>query len=107
MARGDVVSGIAGVASGSRLVFQPPAGVEIMITEIGAEVWSGTASNRTPGTDVILTNGTRVARVRSSHNATHWGGGTLKLFITNSLYLALSNGTGTFSDLAYTGVQTK
>ena len=107
MARGDVVSGIANVASGARLVFQPAVGVEVMITEVGSSEWGGTSPNRTPAVLVELTNGVLRSEIRERGEAPHWGGGILKSFITNSLYLSIHNVGAVSAHLAYTGIQTK
>ena len=107
MGRGDVVSGIAGVAVGADLIFQPAAGTEVLITEVGSSVWDGTEPNKTPDISVRLTNGVIWSSVRSSRDATYWGGGTMKLFITNTIYLILKNTANASANLAYTGIQTK
>ena len=107
MARGDVVSGIASIAAGAEWVFQPPIGVEVLITEAGSGEWEGATPNRTPHISVRLFDGTRRSTVRSTREATYWGGGTLKLFITNSLYLEMRNHAGFSVSLTYSGIQTK
>lgn len=107
MARGDVVSGIATVATEASLVFQPPAGTEVMITGIGSSGWVGTTPNRTPDVDVDLTDGVLSSEFRKHSQATLWSGETTKLFITNSIFLRMINRFGTSADLAYTGIQTK
>ena len=107
MGRGDVISSIANVSAGSRLIFQPALGVEVMITEVDSDEWTGTYPNRTPDIDVELFDGIFRSRFREFSEATYWSGGTMKLFINNSLYLSLRNQAETPANLSYCGIQTK
>ena len=107
MARGDVVSGIASVAADASLVYQPPLGTEVMIYEVGSSTWGGASPNATPEVFIELTDGAIKSRFRWGRQVTHWSGGTLKLFITNTLYLSIVNGATVSANLAYSGIQIK
>ncbi len=95
MAIGDVVSG-QGVAN-TILTFQPAVGVECIITQAGSSVagW------------IYLTDGVKLTGMLVTHNgATTDANNSMKLFVTNSLYLQLpANGAGTIG--AYCGLQIK
>lgn len=108
MARGDVVSDIQDIVTGANLTFQPGAGVEVMITEIGSEAVTGTGPNVTPDVTVKLYDGSLESAVRSSggDGATLWSN-PLKLFITNSVYLRIQNNDAGTKAISYCGIQTK
>ena len=107
MARGDVISNIANVPAGADLNFQPPVGVEVLITEVGSSIWGGANPNRTPDVFVKLSNGTIECRMRMEGEAVYWGGGILKLFITNAIFLRVENRGTVAGNIAYCGIQTK
>lgn len=107
MARGDVVSDIQTIATGNDLTYQPGAGVEVMITEIGSDVWTGNEPDRSPRVSVFLTDGAIDSRVRGTEgNATSWNR-PLRLLINNTNYLKIVNNDGGNAVLSYTGIQTK
>jgi hypothetical protein len=106
MARGDVVSVIASVAYQTFWDYQPAAGVEVMITSIGSDGWTGTTPNKTPYVDVYLYNGSIQSAHFISGEGTIWSK-PIKIFITNSLYLRLKNADGASRNLSFCGIQTK
>ena len=107
MARGDVVSDIQSVTTGANLDFQPAAGVEVMITEVGSSNFRGTEPDKAPWVTVNLYNGTLASTLRdSSQSATLWSR-EMKIFINNTRYLRIANTDSATRNLAYCGVQTK
>ena len=105
MARADVVSDIQSIASGANLDFQPAAGVEVMITEVGSGEWN----IGYPNISVQLYNGTLASIVRLNAQGVDAAiyGKPLKLFINNTRYLRINNVASTTKNLSYCGVQTK
>jgi hypothetical protein len=90
MAVGDVVNGIG--LDGTIFIFQPAAGVEIMIGSTFST--SGNQLRITNGTDVPYTTATSPGQLNS------------KIFINNTIYLNLATaGAGYFN--GYTGIQIK
>jgi len=89
MARGDAVAGIITV-SGS--VYQPAAGVEIMITCIGDNEIAGNEVDHYDGT-----NRTKLIAATQKLDA--------KIVVTNSIYLLFYLGTG--GVISYSGIQTR
>ena len=108
MARGDVVNDIQDIATGASLTFQPGAGVEVMITEVGSEAVTGTGPDKTPDVTVYLYDGSLSSIIRSSggDGATLWGN-PLKLFINNTNYLRIVNQDAGTKAISYSGIQTK
>ena len=106
MAKGDVVSNITDVAAAASLIYQPAAGVEVLITEVGSSGWTGPTPDKTPYVTVRLNNGTSISVLKLFNESTTWSK-ELKAFITNSVYLDLYNPhTGTAS-IGYCGIQIK
>ena len=105
MARGDVVSDVQSIAAGANMDFQPGAGVEVMITEVGSSEWN----IGYPNIDVSLYNGTLASIVRKNGLIANSGiyGQPLKLLITNTRYLRITNTSASTRNLSYCGVQTK
>ena len=104
MARGDVVSDIQSIATGANLDFQPAAGVEVMITDIGGSLGVGTIPNVTPDCSVALWDGSLVSTVRRS-SSPPWH--PMKIFINNTVRLRLNNTNASTHSLSYCGIQTK
>ena len=108
MARGDVVSDIQDIATGANLDFQPSAGVEVMITDIGSEEWAGTTPDGTPFVDVFLIDGSlNLCKFLDNAAAARRWVGSSKLFLNNTHYLRIKNSSGATRQLGYTGIQTK
>ena len=109
MAKGDVISGIASVASGSALVYQPPLGVEVVIKSVSGGEKVGTGYY----VRLQLTDGTTHATIRhllasgydtlSAHSR---GFENTSVLINNARYLRLYN-YGATQNLAFTGIQIK
>jgi len=99
MARGDVVSQEAEVPAGAELTYQPAAGVEVLIREVGSSEWLCTVPDRYPAITVFL--GDAIFRDQHKPEA------PLHLFVTNSLYLRIRNQSTTSERLAFCGIQTK
>ena len=93
MARGDVVSAITSVATGANLDFQPAAGVEVMITEIGSDKYTGSTPDTVPQVTVQLYDGANASVVRRGTGKQQWTK-PLKLFLNNTNYLRLTNDCG-------------
>ena len=107
MARGDVVSDIQSIASGANLDFQPAAGVEVMITEIGSSAFQGSAPDQAPFVTVQLYNGTLASSLRAGTGSARLWSREMKIFLNNTRYLRLNNGDSSTRNLSYCGVQTK
>ncbi len=103
MARGDVVNDIQDIAASGFLTFQPGAGVEVMITEIGSEEWSGSSPDFTPNVEIQLYDGSLFTLHRTASEA--WPQ-PLRLFINNTNYLRIKNRSASTRSLSYTGIQT-
>ena len=106
MARGDVVSDIQSIAGAANLDFQPAAGVEVMITEVGSGNFTGTLPDKIPNVSVALYNGTLASFLRDNGSTQLWTK-EMKIFITNTRYLRITNGSGSNQSLSYCGIQTK
>ncbi len=109
MARGDVVSDIQNIAAAGNLDFQPAAGVEVMITEIIAEVFSAAGADAGPLVDVYLIDGSLnlgILRAEGYTAPRHWQK-PMKLFINNTRYLRITNRHSATMNIGYCGIQTK
>jgi len=106
LARGDVVSDIQSIAGAANLDFQPAAGVEVMITEVGSGNFTGTLPDKIPNVSVALYNGTLASFLRDNGSTQLWTK-EMKIFINNTRYLRITNGSGSNQSLSYCGVQTK
>jgi len=106
MARGDVVSDIQTIGGGANLDFQPAAGVEVMITEIGTTAFLGAAPDAVPRVLVQLYNGTLASSMRSDLSGRLWGR-EMKMFLNNTRYLRINNADASARIVSYCGVQTK
>lgn len=95
MVAGDVVSGIG--AAGAAIIFQPAAGVEVMITAIFWDVGSGY---------IQITNGA-LTTAGTLHATNRIQGNTMgmKILINNTNYLSIPAFAG--ASHGYTGIQTK
>jgi len=96
MTAGDVVVGLQNVAAYNDLVFRPAANVEVLITNTACVVptWCG------------LTNGgqmTIIINFNAAVNQSFLG----KIFINNSVYLAIRNNSAGAFNVSYCGIQTK
>ena len=96
MTAGDVVSGISAVST--VLVFQPAAGVEVLLTSIFI------APTGTPDNITIRNAGAAVATFRTG-GAGDGNFSATKIFVNNTNYLQL-DAVGVFRT-AYCGIQTK
>ena len=106
MARGDVVSDIQTIATGANLDFQPAAGVEVMITEVGSSSFLGTSPDQAPDVNLQLYNGTIASNLRFPGSVRMWGR-EMKIFLNNTRYLRINNANASSRNLCYCGVQTK
>ncbi len=106
MARGDVVNDIQDIAAAGFLTFQPAAGVEVMITEIGSEVWTGSTPDFTPNCEVQMYDGSLTTLIRTAGEGQAWTR-QLKLFVNNTNYLRIKNVSVSTQALSFTGIQTK
>lgn len=106
MARGDVVSDVQSKAAGADLDFQPAGSDEYMITEVGSNQRTGSTPNKTPNVEVILYDGAIESIIRMAGENGAWAA-PLKLFITNTNYLRLTNADGSTAVISYCGIQTK
>jgi len=106
LARGDVVSDIQSIAGAANLDFQPAAGVEVMITEVGSGNFTGTLPDKIPNVSVALYNGTLASFLRDNGSTQLWTK-EMRIFINNTRYLRITNGSGSNQSLSYCGVQTK
>ena len=95
MAAGDVVNSVSGTA-GVNLIFQPAAGVEVMITGMFGSgfVYYGLLSAAIPATGQVLI--VRDSIFSNTHN--------MKIGINNNVYW---KGYGTIVQHGYTGIQIK
>lgn len=94
MAVGDVYSGIQSVAAGDFLTIQPPAGTEVVITNIYYE----------GPVEVYFTDGTNSIKVDSDLT-----GGSMQgrcFHITNALYLKVKNTDTAAKFIGFDGVIT-
>lgn len=102
MAAGDIISGFS--AAATELIFQPAAGVEIIITTIGA----GTNPDAM-NASVRLTNAVGNLATVSGHPTSLPGVAATtmtRIGITNTIFMQLSAGAaGLFT--AYSGIQVK
>ncbi len=106
MAVGDVKSDIQSKTTGAILTFQPAAGEEFLITEIGSDKFLGADPNRVPDVIVRLTNGTIVSIIRTPTGSAEWRK-PLKILINNAIYLELVNNDAGTAILSFCGIQTK
>ena len=112
MTAGDVISGIVG---GGSLTFQPAAGVEIMITWVSGNNYTGYGNS---GSQCGITDGVNAATFY--HAVGGYGGnnyrtfgfaengsgsGGLKIGITNTRYLTINNSS--YGNAGYSGIQMK
>lgn len=105
MAVGDVVSDVtASVAAAANSDFQPAAGVEVLMFAFGSSDLSGTAPDGIPDMDVKLFDGTNEAIIMNENTATLWG--RVKVFLTNTNYLRMTNTSASGANLSYSGIQT-
>ena len=103
MAIGDVVSDIATVLTGANFDFQPAAGVEIMILEVGSDTFFGSAQDRAPDIGLKLFDGTIASQFRNGNSPQIWS--PLKLCITNAIRLRVTNNNASTANLSYAGIQ--
>ena len=109
---GDVISG---TVNGSTLTFQPAVGVEVMITWIGGHMYTSYSS---AGSTSGITDGVNASTFY--HAVGGYGGnnyrtfgfadnsngkGGIKMGITNSFYLTITNARDT--NAGYSGIQMK
>ena len=106
MAVGDIVSDIQSVLTAAHLDFQPGAGVEVMITEVGSSGASGSTPDITPNVNVKLYDGSLESTMRFPGEGTAWSS-RLKLFLNNTRRLRLTNADASTQNLSYCGIQTK
>lgn len=103
MAAGDVVAGIANVAAGARLTFQPAAGVEVKITHIAS-------AGLNLGARFGLTNGTLFsdgAGLGTGMGTEGYRDSIENIFINHTIYLSITNANAAARDIGYSGIQTK
>lgn len=106
MARGDIINGLASVAAGGNLDYQPAAGVEVLITAV--HLGAGTV-----GVNVCLYNGTiatSTSIIPPGHTTAYGHPRPLdvKVGITRTNYLRIVNGDGVNARvLGYSGMQTR
>lgn len=97
MAKGDVVSDIQALSHGYSLVFQPAAGVEVLIEYLGLEASTSIFANFTNGVTVCLIgNGFYMTLIERK-----------RIFLNNTNYLSIVNAAGATQPVGYSGIQTK
>lgn len=98
MAKGDVVSDIQAIAGAGNLDFQPAAGVEVLIEWLGLEVNPQISAKFFNGTVqcVIVPDGTYTIGIERK-----------RIFLNNTNYLRINNGTTFAQAIGYSGIQTK
>jgi len=94
MAIGDIVSQIT--ANDADLTYQPAAGVVVMMTAMAG---TGVRAQLTDGVNTQMVT----YWVNSNYNSDNAGG--YKIFLTNSIYLALDGDRPSYG-VGFTGVQT-
>ena len=94
MAVGDLINRLQDVAAGTPFVFQPAAGVEIIVIGYGTEATANA---------MFMGNGTIIAAYMSAVAAQ--GSAGIKMCLTNTNFLELTSGVGTTS-VSFSGVQT-
>jgi hypothetical protein len=105
MAVGDAITQIASVAAGGSMTYQPAAGVEVMVTDLitGASKTSIQAAITDGTNDALfwdlIYDGTSLVNVQPSRQ--------VKLFLTNTYYLKLTNNLATAAVVGFSGIQTK
>jgi hypothetical protein len=99
MAKGDVVSNIATVATTANLDYQPAAGVEAMITELFSSVGA-------TDQDAKLYDGSLSAQV-ADINYTALKTGPFRILVNNTRYLRLTNANASSREMGWCGIQTK
>src|SRR3989304_696167 len=77
-----------------------------MITEVGSGNFTGTLPDKIPNVSVALYNGTLASFLRDNGSTQLWTK-EMKIFINNTRYLRITNGSGSNQSLSYCGVQTK
>ena len=109
MAKGDVVSG---TSSGTTLTFQPASGVEIIISFVSGNQYTGAGASGslcgiTDGTNVCNINNTAGGYMGNTDRTYGFGynnGGNQKIPINNTNYLTITNNS---YNAGYAGIQIK
>ena len=94
MAVGDAVIQMS--AGGTQLIFQPAAGVEIMIT---------TLCGSNASTPMYYTNGANISEIVTARTNYSSVQSSTKMFVNNTIYLQMNTSGALFS--SFSGIQTK
>lgn len=106
MAAGDVIFTAANVAAGARLIYQPGAGSEAMVTRVFSDGPIGVAPDYSPQVDLELFNGA-IFSIIATDNVAPYFWAFLKVYITNAIYVRVLNNAGVAVDIALSGMETK
>ena len=102
MAAGDIINDVVAVGPSSTNDFQPAAGVEIIITQIGI---SDSCSNNSR---ILMYDGTNESEMYVHSGSVMNTPVLMKMGITNSNYLRMKNNDGAATErFSYTGLQIK
>ena len=108
MAVGDTISGMtASVAASATITFQPSAGVEVLITQVGTNQVGGSAPAIYPEISVGIYDGSNAFQVSFMNGSSSAMGLAYKLFVNNTNYLQITNNSSSSATLGYCGIQTK
>lgn len=99
-----VASKVETIAGNGSLTLIPPAGVEMKVTEVGAETWIGTAPDAFPDVSVKLTDGTKSAILARKTDTCGWNA-EIEAFIDNDDYLAVTDTSAAEQDIGVSAVK--
>lgn len=106
MSVGDIVNVRNLTASGGNYIYQPSAGIEIMVTKIGGTLIAGSSPDACFNIGAALYNGSIASEFAiANNNPEHWT--NLKIFINNTNYLRITNYAGSNQMISIQGIQTK
>jgi hypothetical protein len=104
MAAGDIVAAInSSVGAGSDWDIQPSSGDEYKIVSIS----SNQQSTDVPDVDVKQFDGSNAPMFYDASAVSDTGYMSKPIYINNSVYLRLTNGSGSSAKIGYSGIQTK
>lgn len=105
MSVGDVVADIQSISGSGYLTFQPAAGVEVMITNIGSFLWTGLTPEKTHKITVYIYNGSLSSNLANYSNK--WLLAFDKYLFNNTNYLRILNEHVSAQVIHYNGIQIK
>lgn len=106
MAVGDTVITHGVIAALAVLTYQPAAGVEAIITTLGSDVWQGVTPDQNPDIDVFIVDAGGSSLIINDTFSPHLFR-RLKVFVTNTRYIRLSNQAAGNAVLCMQGIQIK